>query len=112
MQWNWRQDCCGLRFWVPVERLFDQVKFDQVIPQEDPVLSNASARASARAMAANSQVTPLHQLSEHSMGMIQGQSPLLKDNCQLEEFGERKVTLHLMVLLCNHQTLNVGVNQS
>ena len=43
--------------------------------------------------------------------MIQGQFPRLKDNFQLEEFGERKVILHLMVLLYNYQASKVGINQ-
>ena len=45
------------------------------------------------------------------MRMIQGQFPRLKDPLQLEEFGERKVVLKLMVLLYNYQTSKVGMNQ-
>ena len=43
--------------------------------------------------------------------MIQGQFPRMKDNLQLEEFGERKVILQLMVLLYNYQASKVGINQ-
>ena len=64
-----------------------------------------------RAVASNNQATSLRQLSEHGMRMIQGQFPRLKDNLQLEEFGERKVVLHLLVLLYNYQTSKVGMNQ-
>ena len=57
--------------------------------QEDPQID-------AHAVALNRQATSLRQLSEHGMRMIQGQFPRLKDNFQLEEFGERKTVLHLM----------------
>ena len=43
--------------------------------------------------------------------MIQGQFPRLKDPLQLEEFGERKVVITLMILLYNYQTSKVGMNQ-
>jgi hypothetical protein len=42
--------------------------------------------------------------------MIQGQFPHLKDRMLLEEFGERRVVLHLMVLLYNYQSGVVGIN--
>ena len=79
--------------------------------QEDPVLNNATEAESARAMTVNSQATGLRQLLEWGMQMIKGQFPRLKDNCRLEEFGERMVTLHLMTLLCNCQTAMVRLNQ-
>ena len=43
--------------------------------------------------------------------MIQGQFPRLKDDMQLEEFGESKVALHLMVSLCNCRATKVRINQ-
>ena len=47
--------------------------------------------------------TSVCQLSEHAgMQMIQDQFPRLKDPVQFETFGERKVILHLMVLLYNY----------
>ena len=76
-------------------------------PQE-PGVTRAQEK---RAVALNNQATSLRQLSEHGMRMIQGQFPCLKDNLQLEEFGERKVVLHLLVLLYNYQTSKVGMNQ-
>ena len=72
--------------------------------QEDPQID-------ARAVLLNRQATSLRQLSEHGMRMIQGQFPRLKDNFQLEEFGERKIVLHSMVLLHNFQASKVGTNQ-
>ena len=45
----------------------------------------------------------VRQLSEWGMRTIQAQFPRLKDDMQHEEFGERKVILHLMVLSCNFQ---------
>ena len=80
--------------------------------QSDPELRPGATRAQEkRAVALNNQATLLRQLSEHGMRMIQGQFPRLKDNLQLEEFGERKVVLHLLVLLYNYQTSKVGMNQ-
>jgi len=79
--------------------------------QEDPVLNDATEEESALAIVINSQATGLRQLSEWGMRMIEGQFPRLKDNCQLEDYGERKVILHLMVMLYNYQTSKVGLNQ-
>ena len=59
----------------------------------------------------NRQATSLRQLSEWGMRMIQGQFPRLKDRIVLEDFGERKVILNLMVLLYNYQASTVGINQ-
>ena len=70
---------------------------------EDPKLG-------ARGVLLNRQATSVRQFAEHGMRMIQGQFPRLKDPLQLEEFGERKVVLTLMILLYNYQTSKVGVN--
>ena len=58
----------------------------------------------------NRAATSVWQLSEHGMRMIQGQFPRLKDNMLLEEFGERRVILHLMVMLYNYQASTIGIN--
>ena len=79
--------------------------------QDDPSPKNATREQQLQAVALNGQATSLRQLSEHGMRMIQGQFPRLKDNMQLEEFGERKVVLHLMVLLYNYQASKIGINQ-
>ena len=79
--------------------------------QQDPQPLNSTREEEFRAVTLNRQATSLRQLSEHGMRMIQGQFPRLKDNFQLEEFGERKVVLHLMVLLYNYQASKVGINQ-
>ena len=71
--------------------------------QQDPIDNH-------RGVVLNRAATSLRQLSEHGMRMIQGQFPRLKDPVQFEEFGERKVILHLMVLLYNYQTGQVGIN--
>ena len=52
----------------------------------------------------------VRQLSEHGMRMIGGLFPRLKDNVKLEEFGDRRIILHLMVMLYNWQTRKVGIN--
>jgi hypothetical protein len=44
------------------------------------------------------------------MRMIQGQFPRMKDKMGFEEFGERKVIQHLMILLYNYQTSTIGIN--
>ena len=85
--------------------------------QQDPTETQPDGRPPLtreqlnRAVTLNRQATSLRQLSEHGMRMIQGQFPRLKDNLQYEEFGERKVVLHLMVLLYNFQAAKVGINQ-
>ena len=62
-----------------------------------------------RGVLLNGQATPVRQFAEHGMRMIQGQFPRLKDPLQLlEEFGERKVVITLMILLyttTRHQKL-------
>ena len=73
--------------------------------QQDP------ANAGARGVTLNRAATSLRQLSEHGMRMIQGQFPRLKDAMVLEEFGERRVVLNLMVLLYNYQTKTTGINE-
>ena len=73
--------------------------------QQDP------ANAGARGVTMNRAATSLRQLSEHGMRMIQGQFPRLKDPMVLEEFGERRVVLNLMVLLYNYQTKTTGINE-
>ena len=71
---------------------------------EDPELG-------ARGVLLNRQATSVRQFAEHGMRMIQGQFPRLKDPLLLEEFGERKVVITLMILLYNYQTSKVGMNQ-
>jgi hypothetical protein len=66
--------------------------------------------AGSRGVTVNRAATSLRQLAEHGMRMIQGQFPRLKDAMVLEDFGERKVILNLMVLLYNYQTSTVGIN--
>ena len=58
----------------------------------------------------NSSATLVWQLSEWDMRMILGQFPRMKDNLPLEEFGERKVILGLLVLLYNYQVSEVCIN--
>jgi hypothetical protein len=79
--------------------------------QQDPARPGATEAEARREVELNSQATSLRQLSEHGMRMIQGQFPRMKDNFKFEEFGERKVVLHLMVLLYNFQASKVGINQ-
>ena len=59
----------------------------------------------------NKDATSVRQMSEWGMRMLQGQFPRMYDNIQLEHFGERKVILHLHVLLYNFQASKMGMNQ-
>ena len=70
-----------------------------------------SGKAARRTWALNDQATKLRQTAEHGMRTIQGQFPRLKDNLLLEEQGERKIILHLMVLLCDFQCEKIGMNE-
>jgi transposase-like protein len=79
--------------------------------QQDPSRAGATTPEAKKAIQLNKQATSLRQISEHGMRMIQGQFPRLKDNFKFEEFGERKIVLHLMVLLYNYQAAKVGINQ-
>ena len=90
---------------VVVDSAFKLQEKDYVIKssQQDP--DNAAG------VVLNRQATSLRQLSEWGMRMIQGQFPRLKDRIVLEDFGERKVILNLMVLLYNYQASTVGINQ-
>eukprot|EP00536_Pseudo-nitzschia_multiseries_P009138 jgi/Psemu1/200010/e_gw1.249.34.1 len=56
----------------------------------------------AEALVLNHEATSLRQLSEWGMRMIQGQFPRLKDRLLLEDFGDRKVILYVMMLLYNY----------
>ena len=68
------------------------------------------ARANRYEITLNNNATSVRQLSEHGMRMIQGQFPRMCDNITYEEFGERKIILHLLVLLYNFQASTVGIN--
>ena len=59
----------------------------------------------------NKESSSVRQLAEHGMRMIQGQFPQTYEKFQLEEFGERKVVTHLLILLCDCQTSKVEINQ-
>eukprot|EP00536_Pseudo-nitzschia_multiseries_P015274 jgi/Psemu1/41848/gm1.41848_g len=59
----------------------------------------------------NREATSLCQLSEWGMCMIQGQFLRLKDKLLLKTFGDRKVTMNLVILLYNYQTSTIGHNQ-
>ena len=89
---------------VVVDSAFNVSKKNYLIKsaQQDP--------ESQQGVILNRQATALRQLSEHGMRMIQGQFPRLKDPMELEEFGDRKVILNLMVLLYNFQASEVGIN--
>jgi hypothetical protein len=79
--------------------------------QQDPARRGATPAEAERELDLNKQATSLRQLSEWGMRMIQGGFPRMKDPCILEETGERKIVLHLMVLLYNFQAAQVGINQ-
>ena len=55
--------------------------------------------------------TSIRQLSEWGMRMIQAQFPRLYDKIQLEDEGDRRVILRLMIALYNYQTYNIGHNE-
>jgi DDE superfamily endonuclease len=55
--------------------------------------------------------TSVRQLSEWGMRGLQGSFPRLKDRLRYEERGERKIILHLIVLLYNFRASTVGLNQ-
>ena len=84
------------------------IKSSQVVPK---LPEGSTCKEEQRACVVNDQAASVRQLSEHGMRMIQGQFPRLKDNLICEEFGERRIVLHLMVLLYNYQTSKVGINQ-
>ena len=72
--------------------------------QQDPMGTTQELRK-------NRAATSVRQLSEWGMRTIQAQFPRLKDPLLYEECGERRVILHLMVLLYNFQASAVGINQ-
>jgi len=104
-------DRCGGE--VVADSAFNLTSGDYLIQssQSDPIIKDATFEESCRAKRLNDQATSLRQLSEHGMRMIQGQFPRLKDHMQYEETGERKIIMHLMILLYNYQTAKVGINQ-
>lgn len=76
------------------------VKSAQIDPLGDP-----------KRVAMNRAATSVWQLSEWGMCMLQAQFPCLKDPLPYKEYGERRIILHLMVLLYNYNCSYVGVNQ-
>jgi len=60
----------------------------------------------------NRAATSVRQLSEHGMRMIQGQFPRFKDNIRFDahDSTDRRISLHLMVMLYNFQTTKIGIN--
>ena len=65
----------------------------------------------AEAITVNRDATSVRQPSEWGMRQLQGQFPRMKDPLPLEEFGERRIIINLMVVLCNYQASKVGINQ-
>ena len=57
------------------------------------------------------ELTSVRQLAEWGMRGLQGSFPRLKDRLVYEERGERKIILHLIVLLYNFRSSMVGINQ-
>ena len=55
--------------------------------------------------------TSVRQMAEWGMRGLQGSFPRLKDRLLYEERGERKIILHLIVLLYNYRASTVGINQ-
>jgi ribosomal protein S30 len=55
--------------------------------------------------------TSVRQMAEWGMRGLQGSFPRLKDRLIYEERGERKIILHLIVLLYNFCASTVGINQ-
>ena len=45
------------------------------------------------------------------MRQLQGQFPRMKDPLPLEEFGERRIIINIMVVLYNYQASKVRINQ-
>jgi hypothetical protein len=72
--------------------------------QEDPA-------GEPEAVLAHRDATSIRQLSEWGMRMIQAQFPRVTEPIQYEVKGERRIILHLMVLLYNFQTSEIGINQ-
>ena len=66
---------------------------------------------SAQEITEKVQATSLRQAAEWGMRAIQGSFPRLKDQIRYEEYGERRLTLKLLVLLYNFRLEMVGLNQ-
>ena len=82
------------------------VKSQQNDPDNFPTMAE-----NYRAIILNQEATAVRQLSEWGMRMIQGQFPRMKDRLRLEELGDRKIIVHLVLLLYNYQCSKVGINQ-
>jgi DDE superfamily endonuclease len=55
--------------------------------------------------------TSVRQMAEWGMRGLQGSFPRLKDRLLYEDRGERKIIIHLVVLLFNYRASTVGINQ-
>ena len=92
---EWIHTLCGARMVVGSALGLQSKDFLIKSGEEHPILHGMTTRAEdARAVLLNRQATSLS---------FQGQRTIF----QLEEFGERKVVLHLMVLLHDHQAMQL-----
>eukprot|EP00536_Pseudo-nitzschia_multiseries_P003891 jgi/Psemu1/8794/gm1.8794_g len=91
---------------------YDPVTAPVEIPEGTPTeeAREMKRRAVRKAIAVNRDATSVRQMSEWGMRQIQGGFPRLKDNMLLEETGDRRIILKLVVLLYNFQTAKVGIN--
>lgn len=57
------------------------------------------------------EATSMRQSAEWGMRCFQASFPRIKDRIRWEEYGRRKTTMKLMILLYNYRTNMVGINQ-
>eukprot|EP00536_Pseudo-nitzschia_multiseries_P009850 jgi/Psemu1/67168/estExt_Genemark1.C_2860047 len=82
---------------------YDPVTAPIEIPEGTPTEEARAMkrRAVHKAIAVNRDATSVRQMSEWGMRQIQGGFPRLKDNMLVEEMGDRRIILKLVVLLYN-----------
>jgi hypothetical protein len=76
------------------------VKYSQTDPIDNP-----------EAHMTNRQATSVRQLAEWDMHQLQSKFPRMTDKIKYEEKGIRQLDLSLMIRLCNHQVVRIGMNQ-
>lgn len=74
-------------------------------------VSDITQVSDRRAASLIEEAMSLRQTSEWGMRGLQGSFPRLKDRFKIEDFGERKIILEMIVLLYNARANKVGINQ-
>ena len=91
-----------------VDSAFSRARYRFMIKSGQDELLHRSNSITYRTMC---QATSARQSAEWGMRALQGSFPRLKDRMYYEEWGKRRLILLSVVLMFNHRTSLIGLNQ-